>query len=556
MAKKKTAKKQAPPPDHLTMRLFAPGMTEMHRAGLGGLAATLKLIERRVTDGTIDVDQLPGEPWDKDESPPWSVTSDSITLHFGKPEGATEFFERLFAFAFDLEDDLLSLPAQYDGDVPTIVRAMIQQGITLTFLQHGQTRKLAEKSTELNYNPEGKPGTEIIYEYKACKSYKHQSGWKDLVDKKKGTLNSKTIEVAGPISPGSVVRHNAFASQTKIEETADLVLPLYFSLIGCLTRSINRGCGVLIVPEVVDLLHFAKRRCRMTPRNSRECQIAGGSDAVLQTMVRLRTVKDASKHQLPGYHAITFQPTPWASQQKSRVHSVYIPAVGSASLDQFETALACLPPKVISVVKKEAKGRGKSKEIIERGEHFWVNSVVRAMVAENLARGNPWYSGFVDLMTKIDPVGKQPIRNKVLFERKGLNEMINKIQWQDRGEGTVVRAVHEAMRRRYGKISSENVGKSAAMKNRMSSEYDRWRLAFAGAKTPEQFRKSICDLLSRAGITPVLQSEWKVLLPMLDVANWQQTRDLALLALASYSGKGSDDVAKALEEQAEEEEVA
>ena len=32
-------------------------------------------------------------------------------------------------------------------------------------------------------------------------------------------------------------------------------------------------------------------------------------------------------------------------------------------------------------------------------------------------------------------------------------------------------------------------------------------------------------------------------LPMLDAANWQQTRDLALLALASYSGKGSEDVA-------------
>ena len=146
-------------------------------------------------------------------------------------------------------------------------------------------------------------------------------------------------------------------------------------------------------------------------------------------------------------------------------------------------------------------------------------------------------------MTKTDPVSKQPIRNKVLFERKGLNQMINEIEWQDRGESTVVRAVHEAMRRRYGKIASENKGKAGAMKNRMSGEYDRWRLAFAGAKTPDQFRKAICDLFSRAGVTPVLQSEWEGLLPMLDTVNWQQTRDLSLLALASYSGKGSDDVA-------------
>ena len=164
--------------------------------------------------------------------------------------------------------------------------------------------------------------------------------------------------------------------------------------------------------------------------------------------------------------------------------------------------------------------------------------------------------GFVNLMTKIDPVSKQPIRNKVLFERKGLNEMVNKIPWQDRGESTVIRAVHEAIRRRYGKIASENVGKSGAMKNRMSGEYDRWRLAFSGAKTAEQFRKSICDLFSRAGVTPVLQSEWEGLLPMLDTANWQQTRDLALLGLASYSGKGSDDIAKMHEQQTDEESAA
>ena len=146
-------------------------------------------------------------------------------------------------------------------------------------------------------------------------------------------------------------------------------------------------------------------------------------------------------------------------------------------------------------------------------------------------------------MTKIDPVSKQPIRNKVLFERKGLNEMTRKIEWQDQGESTVVRAVHESLRRRYGKIAAENKGKMGAMKNRMSGEYDRWRLAFAGSKTPDQFRKAICDLFSRAGVTPVLQGEWEELLPMLDVSKWQQTRDLALLALASYSGKGSGDVA-------------
>ena len=369
MGKKKVTKKPLPS-DRLTMQLFAPGMTEMHRAGLGGLAATLRLLERNVGEGELEDVDVPGGPWDDEDEPPWDISPHAITIRFGEPERAAVFLERLFVFAFSLDDDMLYLPAQYDGDVPSIIRAMIQQGITLTFLQHGQTRRLAKTSTALSFNPEGKPGQEIVFEYRACSKYKHQLGWKDLIDKKKGTLNPNPIEVAGPMSPGAVVRHNAFSGQTKIEETAELILPLYFSLIGCLTMSINRGSGVLIVPEVKDLTEFMVLRSLMTPRTPRECQITGATDAVLQAMVRLKSDQKASLFALPGCHAITFQPTPWASQQKSRVNAVYVPAGSTQSLGQFETALGCLPPKVVSRVIKETKGRGKNKEAFEREEFF------------------------------------------------------------------------------------------------------------------------------------------------------------------------------------------
>ena len=141
-------------------------------------------------------------------------------------------------------------------------------------------------------------------------------------------------------------------------------------------------------------------------------------------------------------------------------------------------------------------------------------------------------------MTKLDPVNKRPLRNRLFFEKEGLHAMIEKIPWKDEGESTVVRAVHEALRRRYGQIANENKGNPVAMKNRWTGEYDRWRLAFAGAKTPDQFRRSLCDLLSRAGVNSVLQQEWNNLLPMFAESRWQLTRDLALLGLASYTGSG------------------
>lgn len=110
--------------------------------------------------------------------------------------------------------------------------------------------------------------------------------------------------------------------------------------------------------------------------------------------------------------------------------------------------------------------------------------------------------------------------------------------WDEAGERTVVQAVHEALRGRYAQIASENEGKQVAMRNRFAGEYDKWRLAFAGSKTADQFRKALCDLFSRAGRNTVLQGQWAAVLPMLRASNWRHARDLALLALCSYQGSG------------------
>lgn len=547
---KKNGKTPTPASDELTMSLFAPGMSILHRAGLGGLACTLKYIERAAKKGSLAGDKLPAGSW-MNGKPPWSIDSQQITLDFCKPEDAKEYLRRLFDLAFCLDGGLIFLPGQYTRIAPPLpVRVYLQQGITLSFLQHGRVRNLAKTETVLQYQPEGADGKTIDLQYKQCSGYKHQDGWQDLVDKK-GCLKSKPIEVVGPLNPGAVVRHNAFAAQTKIEEAPSHIVPLYFALVGCLTLSINRGSGVLIVPDVHDLLEFIEMRPWMTPTTDRQCQIASASDAALQAQLRVRLKQIVNENELPACHAATFQPTPWASQQKSRVRTLMVPPGHELDLEQFETALTELPPRIAGRTLTETKGRGKQKQTTQRQEWFWVDSIVRPLVAENLARGQPWYRGFVDLMTKLDPVSKRPLRDKLFFEKEGLHAMIERIPWKEEGESTVVRAVHEALRRRYGQIANENKGNPVAMKNRWGGEYDRWRLAFAGAKTPDQFRRSLCDLFSRAGVNSVLQQEWEGLLPMLAEGHWQLTRDLALLGLASYTSGGATDIVDATQDSQE-----
>jgi CRISPR-associated protein Cas8a1/Csx13 len=243
---------------------------------------------------------------------------------------------------------------------------------------------------------------------------------------------------------------------------------------------------------------------------------------------------------------MTFTPTPWASQQKSRVATILVPSGETRTLDLYERAATHLPARIATRTVRESTGRGRQRAVVERQEHFRADSVVRPLVAENLALGRSWYARFVNLMNKLNPATGKPFRNQLPFERGGLNAMISDPQmWDDEGESLVVKAVHEAIRQTLGRIKEETDGKgdkppSQATKNRWTKFQETLRIALAGAKTANDARHALCDLFSRAGHVPALIAGWQVVLPKLADRRWQLTRDLALLALASYSGKGGD----------------
>lgn len=531
-------------PDHLTMNLFSPGMTALHRAGLGGLACTLKTFERQYEAGLLKADKLPGV-MNGDEYP-WTITEDEVTLCFGKPEHAGEYLKKLFAFAFQTtESDLIYLPGQHSNRPSDAILADLQAGFTLTFLQHGRVRTLAKEATTASYDLTG-DGVPLVVDYRRCTGFKHQDGWEDLISRD-GRLVNCGVKVDGPISPGTVIRHVAFTADTGAEDPPSRILPLYFAIVGCMSLPVNRGVAALIVPAVENLQDFVFDRPAMTPGCAEDCQIANAADASFRAQVRVRNyrrrdvevaIRTRQSTPVPGCYAMTFTPTPWASQQKSRVATIQIPPGDTSAIDRFERAMAHLPPRIITRTRQETTGRGRQRTTIERRESFRSDSVVRPLIAENLALGRKWYAGFVNLMTKINPATDEPFRVRLQYERGGLHAMIADNQmWDENGERIVVQAVHEALRGRYAQIADENKSSPVAMKNRFAGEYDRWRLAFAGAKTADQFRHALCDLFSRAGRNQVLQKQWTEILPLLRQRNWQHARDLALLALCSYQGR-------------------
>ena len=547
----KVAKPAAP--DHLTMKLFAPGMTAMHRAGLGGLVCTLKTIERQYEDRLLRTNKLPGPV--ADGNYPWDITDDAVTLRFGKPTHARDYLKKLFAFAFSVTPSgLIYLPGQHRKKPSDAILTALQSGFTLTFLQHGRVRALAKDVTSVSYDFAGDGVSSLVLEYKKCSGFKHQSCWEALVGTD-GSLVAGTITVDGPISPGTVIRHVAFTRQTGAEDPPERMLPLYFAMVGCLALPVNRGVAALIVPDVDDLLEFLYDRPAMTPSTAMDCQIANAADAAFRAQVHLResprrTAETRQRAQqsmkgsaIPACYAMTFTPTPWASQQKSRVATIHVPSGDDAVLDRYQLALLHLPPRIATRTVHESIGRGKRKTTTERPQSFRSDSIVRPLVAENLALGRKWYAGFVNLMTKKNPATDKPYRDHLYIETKGLHAMIaEKKMWDQGGEQLVVEAIHQAMRRRMAQIRSETDGNtstvlSRATKNRWERFRERLRLSFCGAKKEDDVRFVLMDLFSRAGNIPALRGEWQHVLPVIR-QDWRLARDLGLLALASYAGKG------------------
>jgi CRISPR-associated protein Cas8a1/Csx13 len=313
-------------------------------------------------------------------------------------------------------------------------------------------------------------------------------------------LGEGPFELDGGIQPGAVVRHNAFNAHTKAEDTPARMLASYFAPVGCLALPVNRGCAVLVVPELEDIVRFVEMRPAMTPGKAEDCRITSAGDAALQAQARLHALGVSFQHNLPGCLAVLFRPTAWASQQKSRVAALHVPALEDARLTLFERALLRLRRRLIV----RSEGEDGTQEV------YWVDSVVRPLVADNLANGRAWHAGFRDLCAAKDDGGKSRWE-KIKYESEGLNGMMNdKTTLPDECESVLVEAVHQAIRAHLRRIRQDTDGDKAlsqATKNRWDRFKERLRLDLVGAKTLEQCRQALCTLFGKAGSVPALQEK-------------------------------------------------
>lgn len=309
--------------------------------------------------------------------------------------------------------------------------------------------------------------------------------------------------------------------------------------------------GALVIAVPSDLVAFAALRSLMTPK-PRDIYVAGTSDAVLSASLALKAA-GVNNDAIERIEGVTLRATAWASQQKSRVNTMQLLDMKNERyrnvLEAYEQARNALPTRIIvrKPSEKEGKrGAKKSAEAQDAQGYFAAASALRGFIAENLAVGKPWFQGFATAKVGLKrPRYLHQFRQQdnlgalLPGEKKGLWIMIDTTQEPDK---ILILSVHTALRQRFGAIWDETKSLPAqTRKNRMNGERERWRLAFAKAKTADQVRAALADLWSRAGANKELRDHWQDLLPLLKSSEWARARDLALVALASYRGKNEED---------------
>ena len=512
--------------NRMRIGLFDPGMTYLHRVGLAGLYMTLKYFD--------EVGQtFPGLSWE--------LSDRHVELFWD--EKPKKWLPPLLQESFGCDKaGLIDFAAHRKHPMGDLERIAFSESLRMTFLQHNKQNMIPKGTPDNRQNVSFGEKT-VAVRYKPFKGrYAHAvcSG---------NVLNSKgefkpTVRIKGWLFPGAAERHGSMAV-TSVDERPERALCLIFAPVASLYYRLHhrgldgkldkrRGYAV-VFPHVVRLSLYNRCYLRYLGAPIKDLSADGLGDASLSALLVLKAQEALDDLGVVGSTAITMGTIAWSSQQRTRTDVETIEKVHQQQLVLFDIARRMMPNRVIIKEQKPTK-----KTPTPDAGYFVATSQCRGLFADNIANGRDWFLGFSQLMLS------KELYRVVSYEKGGLSKMVAQMPWPNEADKKLVEAVHAAIRNRLGAVAAQ--AKQRGEKMPFDREFERMRTGLMRAKNAETLRAELADLFARGRPNAPLQASWKDLLPVFSGPNWQRTRDLALLALASYKGKEIEDEKQTSEE--------
>jgi CRISPR-associated protein Cas8a1/Csx13 len=512
----------------LSIGLFDPGMTHIHRIGLAGLYMTLKKVTKNGRFQELHC----------------MMERDRVTVTW-KGNGAKSF-DQLLKAAFGITKTqptgLIDFAAHRGLAIGDLQRIEVSRAILGSFLQHNKQNKIPKGTPTRSLNL-ALGDDQVVVEYKPfVKPYAHSESAKAMFQSR-GKLK-EAVTIKGWLFPGATERHVALTGSTDIEEPVEKFLCLLFAPVAALYYRLyhrgpdgkaddRRGTAVCF-PHVTNIETYVRCYERYLGSPAERLFADGLGDAGLSALLALKAQESLDQLGLTGCTILTMGTVGWSKQQRSRTGVAVLENIQEDLMDLFDLACRCFPNRIW--LKNASQKSNESPK-----KHFPVTSLARGLIAENIAVGKEWFLGFSQLMRSQDQA-----KRLSYFEKGGLKEMIDKGAWRHEADKQFIEAIHVAVRNRYGALAAQATKRGETI--RFDREFERMRTGLMRAKNAETLRAELADLFARGGLNKTLQENWPKLLPFFTGSDWQRARDLALLGLASYTGKGAEQIASSVEQ--------
>jgi CRISPR-associated protein Cas8a1/Csx13 len=504
----------------MKLKLNAPGMTSLHKAGLAGLYMTLKAFDKKR---------------EEIEGLQWILEDKQVTLNW-TDETPKKAFERLVkeSFWIDKEGFIRLYGLEPRREMTTEQKHLLYQALLNSFLQYGKHRKKLGKRN-LGYEVDDKkiwikdfePLQEsVVHKYLAENTFSDKSqNWFEASGEFK-----KETDVSGWLYPGASKRHNMH-SITANTESISLALSLLFAPVGViyyLIRSKAKGRKsrlALLIPEITNLRVYARAREIIAQKGVIDLTASSSSDAALRMLIALKTTESSDElaeqvNENFLCRIITFGIVGWNEKQKSRTAAR---TVVSGKLNGFENY------HLADTIFKNKWQQSETKK--NEPENFWLSTFcAREMIADNIANNKTWYHNISEFLAK-----KETREQLIKYERKELRQMVKEAEYDNENERLFIDVCHTSWRRRMKQLGQRETHKNTNFSDMVNKEREKMRVSLGRCKNAESLREAITDFWSRAGSIEQLQGGGLMkILPLFEEKNWRKAKDLALLALVSY----------------------
>lgn len=471
-----------------------------HRGGIAGLA--LALSDPNLPD---------------DAKIQWHISDDTVSLKWECSD--KEALEWLLQQAYQIQDGFLvalALKLNYpDGQYA------FSQGVLSTFLQHSKQRTLDKTLTPISFQVEE---TEIQMESRKLLDCYYLRELKGVFNSK-GKFNTE-IPIKGHHLPGLV---ECFINGEYKESPTGFIALLFLPL-ACSYYLLTNRRYALVIPEVTNLPAWITRRQQLGSRSYRDFRSPGASEAGLRLLLEEWLTEDLQQHRVSYCEVYQLGKQPWDGNQSGLKQAVYRVHALDSVLAIYQSAIAIFPAKL---------------RVTDQGKSWLALSTVLPWIADNLVAGRAWYSGFYEFRKAND-----------IYERKGLVAMTKHLQPHER---TLFDAVQGAFR-----IYLSGQNKQADRQGRpldYGQVTDKVIYRLQRPNTQQEFATALVDFLSQFR-SKASRGVGKEIYTWIHGSEWRKARDLTMLAIATYQGKGKDgtpdvadteDIASPLEPEAETE---